>query len=250
MGKGLFVWFEAITPDIGKSVDFYTRLFGWQAEKQRYGGMEYLVFQSDGKQIAGVVTPPGAETAAAHWLSYLGVEDVDQAVRFNETKGGRTLVPAFEIPEVGRTAVLQDPQGAVFAPFRGVQDMPYEQPGFFTFAWDELMVKDPEKAKLFYAELAGWNYQPFDMGPMGVYHVARVGETPVAGIMGFPPGVPEFAHWLPYVSVPQVDETTSRVSELGGTVHMGPQDIPDVGRFSLLLDPVGAVVAVITLAPM
>lgn len=249
MGKGQFVWFEAITPDIGKSVDFYTGLFGWKVEKQKYGGMEYLMFRAGEREVAGVVTPPGAETAAAHWLSYLGVDDVDRAARFNETEGGHTLVPTFEIPAIGRTAILQDPQGAVFAPFKGAQEMPPQEPAPFTFSWNELMVKDPEKAKRFYAELTGWNYQPFDMGPMGIYHVARVGETPVAGMMGFPPGVPEFAHWLPYVSVPQVDETTAQVAGLGGMVHMGPQDIPEVGRFSLLGDPVGAVLAVITFIP-
>jgi hypothetical protein len=115
------------------------------------------------------------------------------------------------------------------------------------FSWNELMTSDPEAALAFYTALLGWNMQKMPM-PGGDYHVVRVGETSVGGVMAMPPeakagGMPPC--WGSYVTVSDVDATARRAVELGGKVVHGPQDIPGVGRMAVIIDPQGAALNVI-----
>jgi predicted enzyme related to lactoylglutathione lyase len=56
-------------------------------------------------------------------------------------------------------------------------------------------------------------------------------------------------HWLPYVYVDDPDATIARAKKLGATIPMGPEDIPGIGRFGVLVDPSGATIAVIKPMP-
>jgi predicted enzyme related to lactoylglutathione lyase len=108
------------------------------------------------------------------------------------------------------------------------------------FIWRDLMTSDPEKSEAFYTSLFGWTINPVDMGPGGVYKMLRNGEKDFGGIgplddSSVPP------HWVSHITTPNVDETTSKAAGLGATVLSPPMDIPNVGRFSVLRDPEGAV---------
>jgi len=84
------------------------------------------------------------------------------------------------------------------------------------------------------------------------YHVVKVGDASLGGIMGMPPGAPAGMPpvWVTYVTVADVDALVKRVAVLGGTVRVPPTDIPTVGRFAVIVDPQGAAINVITyLAP-
>ncbi len=112
------------------------------------------------------------------------------------------------------------------------------------FSWNELMTTDPEAAGRFYAGLFGWSMKNMDMGT-GAYHVASVGETQVAGIMGMVPGGPPMPPaWGAYVTVTSVEDTIAKCAELGGKTIMPPMDVPGVGRMAVLQDPQGAVFSV------
>ena len=116
------------------------------------------------------------------------------------------------------------------------------------FSWSELMTSDPQAAGAFYGQLFGWTTQDMDMGT-GPYHVVKVGDTSVGGIMGMPPGGDKMPPmWGCYVTVDAVDRTAARCVELGGKVVMPPTDIPTVGRMAVLQDPQGAVISVMTYA--
>jgi len=66
-----------------------------------------------------------------------------------------------------------------------------------------------------------------------------------AGVMQQPPGLPAPSHWLPYIRVADCDATTAKATQLGArSIVMPPTDIPNVGRFAVLIDPVGAAIAV------
>ena len=115
------------------------------------------------------------------------------------------------------------------------------------FSWNELMTPAPDAALAFYCALLGWSTQKMPM-PGGDYHVVRVGETAVGGVMAMPPeakagGMPPC--WGSYVTVDDVDATARRAIELGGQVVHGPQDIPGVGRMAVIIDPQGAALNVI-----
>lgn len=104
--------------------------------------------------------------------------------------------------------------------------------------WYELMTEAPDAAQSFYAPVLGWN---FGAPPEGLEHDYRVftaadGEG-VGGVMPMP-GIPPT--WAVYFGVADVDAMATRVTELGGSLHKGPQDIPGVGRFAFVADPQGA----------
>ena len=114
------------------------------------------------------------------------------------------------------------------------------------FSWSELMTKDAGKATEFYGQLLGWTFEKMDM-PQGPYHVIKVGDTSVGGIMGPVPGAPPMPPaWGCYVTVSDVDAAAARVGALGGSVLVPPMDIPGVGRFTVIQDPQGAMLNLIT----
>lgn len=115
------------------------------------------------------------------------------------------------------------------------------------FSWNELMTTDPEAALSFYSALLGWTTQKMAM-PDGDYHVVRVGDTSVGGVMAMPPGARAGGMppaWGSYVTVTDVDATARKAAELGGKVVHGPHDIPGVGRMAVIVDPQGAALNVI-----
>ncbi len=115
------------------------------------------------------------------------------------------------------------------------------------FYWNELMTRDPEKAKQFYGETLGWTFQVWGEDD-GSYSIAMMGEQPVAGIfnMNSPEfeGMPE--HWFSYISVDDVDKTAAMATSAGGSLMRPVFDVPDVGRIAIVQDTNGAVVGMIT----
>lgn len=111
------------------------------------------------------------------------------------------------------------------------------------FVWYELLTTDPAAARGFYTEVVGWAAR--DSGMPGVdYTILSAGDAMVAGLMAQPPGAAGTPPgWLGYVQVADVDASAARATSLGGSVHMPPHDIPSVGRFAVIADPQGAVLA-------
>ncbi len=125
----------------------------------------------------------------------------------------------------------------------------FQTPG--AFSWNELMTSDPAAALAFYTALLGWTTQKMAM-PGADYHLLKVGDTSVGGVMALPPearasGMPP--NWGSYVTVADVDATARKATELGGTVAHGPLDIPGVGRMAVIIDPQGAAINVIAYTP-
>ena len=121
-----------------------------------------------------------------------------------------------------------------------------EQPVHGTFCWNELVTRDTAKADKFYSELIGWKFEDASMTGMK-YWMAKAGDKQACGMMKMPPDVPEQvpSHWMPYVTVDDVDSLVEKTKALGGETVHGPQDIPNVGRFLIVKDPTGAVVGFI-----
>ena len=115
-------------------------------------------------------------------------------------------------------------------------------------SWNELMITDLNAAKAFYGELLGWTLQDIKAGDMD-YTMIKMGDKEIGGMMAMPPeadGMPPA--WGSYVTVDDVDACTSRAESLGAKVCVSPRDIPDVGRFSVITDPQGAMLSLITYA--
>jgi predicted enzyme related to lactoylglutathione lyase len=104
------------------------------------------------------------------------------------------------------------------------------------FVHIDLQTNDPERAKAFYGKLLDWELQPM---PEMDYTMINVGEGTGGGIgKGHAPDVPP--QWLPFIQVGDVAETTQKARELGATVAMEASEIPNIGWFSIIVDPTGA----------
>jgi predicted enzyme related to lactoylglutathione lyase len=246
LNTGRFVWHELHTTDRPKAVKFYTQLISCESKDVPMGpGEPYTLLLRDGKDFAGITKSKAPPSVPSHWLPYLGVEDVDAFAAKAVELGAKQLNAPMDIPDVGRFAVVSDPQGAAFALYKeGRSSYPEEPatPPAGSFCWEELMTSDPEAAAKFYADLFGYKVDSMDMGPMGTYRILKRGERQTAGIMKMPEMVPR-AHWLAYIATKDVDASTRAAKELGATVLVQPQDIPKIGRFSVLDDPTGAGIA-------
>jgi predicted enzyme related to lactoylglutathione lyase len=246
---GRFVWYELATPDKEASQRFYTALFDWQWHVQDMGELgPYPMAHTGESWHCGLITPQEGQPPS--WSMYVSVPDVDHACAQAGELGGRVLAPGMDIPNVGRTAVLADPSGAVIMPFTGAHDPAPETPepapvGFF--CWNELLTSDPAACEAFYTAIFGWQVESNEMNEFGKYWVYRRGSRMECGMMPLPPSAAEGGappHWLPYVATDDVAATTARAAELGGTVYCQPTDIPQMGRFAVCADPAGAVFAI------
>jgi len=112
---GSLCWNELGTTDTGKAREFYTGLFGWSANTQQFGPMEYTIFQNTGRPAGGMYQITPEMGCPPHWLPYFAVDDCDETVRRAESLGAKTMKPADDIPGTGRFAIVTDPQGAAFA---------------------------------------------------------------------------------------------------------------------------------------
>ncbi len=239
---GRFVWHDLITTNVDGAVDFYGKLFPeWSIEKlETEGESQYHVIEVAGQDIGGIVGVPEESGIPTHWIGYVAVEDCDAAVKRTVDLGGNCLVPAIDVPQVGRFAIVQDPQGAVLKPFRVQKQLALPtEPIAGRPAWNELLTKDVAAARDFYCSVFGWSSIEQPVEGMDTYTLFRAGERDVAGIMSLPKDAEAPPNWLTYFHVEDVDSRAHTVEGLGGQTFVAPQDIPDVGRMSVHADPTG-----------
>ena len=108
------------------------------------------------------------------------------------------------------------------------------------FVHIELNTTDHKKAKEFYGQLFQWDLSDLDMGEHGTYTMIRVGEGTGGGMMKHPvPGAPSV--WVPYVEVPDLMAATNKARQLGAKIEKENVPVEDMGKFSIIMDPTGAV---------
>ncbi|WP_424217419.1 VOC family protein (plasmid) [Streptomyces sp. BI20] len=241
-----------MVPDQQAALDFYRDLFGWQGEvgPPETGG--YAVCSLKGQPVAGVMAamnPDGSvpdPMPPAVWTTYLASDDLDATLRAVGDAGGRVEVPAMDVMDIGRMAVVADPSGAVFGlwqarAFTGAGIV--NEPG--ALIWNELHSNDRAGADAFYRAVLPITTAPAEMAGAEGYLELRVDGRTVGGLTDLahmPQETP--SHWLTYFCVDDTDSVTAAAVRAGGTVLAPPFDMP-VGRMSVLADPQGAVFAVI-----
>ena len=111
-----FTWNELATTDPGRARRFYTDVLGWTFEPFTLPGGEYWVARAGDAMVGGLggldTGPPGL--TASTWVSWVGVDDVDEIVSRAVAAGGTIVEAPSDVPHVGRVAVLRDPTGALF----------------------------------------------------------------------------------------------------------------------------------------
>ncbi len=232
---GRFVWHDHGSPDPAKATGFYGALFGWDYETFKPGEMDYEMIRANGQTHGGFGSPPG--NPPPQWIGHVLVKDVDETILRAEGAGGKILNEPMDIPDVGRMAIIADPQGAVISAFASSGDPPQSEG---IFVWDELLTTDVDAAKRFYGEVFGWTSKDMPMGDTTYTLFKRAGDIDVGGLMQRPrEDIP--VHWTPYIGTQDTDATVTRAKELGATILSEPMDVPDMGRFAIIQDPTGAV---------
>jgi uncharacterized protein len=251
--RGRFVWHQLLTRDIPGAKKFYSRLAGWKAQPWPLDP-SYTVFQAAGVPAAGMMEMTAEVPAEAppHWLQYIGTRDVDGTADAAVRAGGSILKPPSDMKGAGRYAVLQDPQGAIFAIIdpENARPEPEGIPPLGTFSWHELATTDHEAAFAFYRGLFGWDaIARMDMGPIGVYLIFGQGNVQKGGIYTKPADAPGPPNWLPYAHVSKADDSATLAESLGARVVQAPMEVPGGSRIAVLLDPTGAAFAVHSMPP-
>jgi predicted enzyme related to lactoylglutathione lyase len=253
---GAFIWYELMTTDADGAKAFYDKVVGWDIGQGEAAYQGYRMINRKDGGFAGGVMPLTAEMqqhgARPTWLGYLYVPDVDQTIGKIETLGGKALMPAMDIPNVGRIAMVADPQGIPFyvmKPIPPANDPNAQSDVFSTTAeqrvgWNELMTSDPAAARKFYGDLFGWTSEEFmPMGENGEYRFwARQGQTigAVCGEMGS-----GNSKWRFYIRVPSIAAAVDAVKAGGGQVFMGPHEVPGGDHIIIGNDPQGAEFALV-----
>jgi predicted enzyme related to lactoylglutathione lyase len=118
-----FVWHELMSTDPKQSEEFYQRVAGVSVTPMGDESGAYQMLLVGGQPVGGIAGPRLDQEGwpsggpEAHWIAYLGMDDVDAAVRTAQELGGQVLLPPVDVPGMGRAAVLRDPQGAAFGIF-------------------------------------------------------------------------------------------------------------------------------------
>jgi predicted enzyme related to lactoylglutathione lyase len=243
---GTFSWVDLATTDGAAAKAFYGGLFGWDFEDNDVpGGGVYSMAQLDGDNVAAIYDmPPEMRERGVppNWTNYVTVEDADAAAARARDVGGTVHAEAFDVMEVGRMAIIQDPQGAIFAvwqPKTSIGATRVNDVGCLTM--NELSTTDLDAAASFYADLFGWQTDRLDTGGGPPYMSAHNKGTLNAGMTVVQGGAPP--HWKPYFTVESCDETADKIRSSGGQVVAGPLDIPS-GRIAVAIDPQGAVFSI------
>jgi predicted enzyme related to lactoylglutathione lyase len=252
---GTFCWVELATHDGKDAKRFYGNLFGWSSQDNPIGPDEYYtMLRLNGKDVGALYQMSSQEQSAGvppHWTSYVSVANADESTAKAGELGGKILKPAFDVMDAGRMSVIQDPTGATFClwqPRRHPGARLVNQAG--AFCWNELATPDTREAGDFYSGLFGWGTMVQDMGPIPYTTFTNNGR-PAAGMYqptgeeaGMPPA------WLVYFTVTDCDAAAALAQSLGAAEIAPPEDIPGIGRYSILADPQGAPFAIIKLAAM
>ncbi len=255
--RGSFIWYELMTTDADAAGRFYSAVVpGWKFAERMPGDVDYgAIERSDGGNAGGVLQLDDSmrsHGARPAWLGYLYVQDVDATVAAIGEAGGKALMPAFDVPNVGRIAMVADPQGAAFyvmTPIPPGGDADATSDVFSPTApervgWNELNTSDPDGARRFYREQFGWSSDEFmPMGEMGEYrfldhHGVRIGA--LCGLMGQPQ-----PKWRFYFRVASIAAAKATIESSGGAIVNGPHQVPGGDWIVIGIDPQGAEFALV-----
>jgi hypothetical protein len=111
--SGVVVWSELMTNEVEKAKAFYAKTLGLSFEAFGETNPGYWLATLDGKPIWGIMDMTRKPGGPSGWFTYMAVDDVDARVKAAEAAGGKLCMPVFDIPTVGRIAILEDPTGAI-----------------------------------------------------------------------------------------------------------------------------------------
>ncbi len=247
---GRFIWYELMTTDADAAAAFYGAVVGWRATDSGQAPKDYRLLSIAGENVGGMLqlSPEmRAGGASPGWLGYVCVDDVDAAVASITKARGRPIMPAMEVPGVGRMAMVADPQGVPIyvmtptPPAGGGVSHSFSPDRIGHCAWNELATSNQAGALDFYTGQFGWTKgDAMPMGEMGDYQFIHHGDEMIGAVMNTRAGGPP-PNWKYCFRIDDIDVAVKTVSKAGGEVTSGPQEVPGGGHVISATDPQGAV---------
>ncbi len=174
---------------------------------------------------------------------------MDRSFAAATNAGASAMMPPTDFGAVGRAAAVKDPTGAMVCLWKGAQGDPADVDktpvgGWF---WNELWTTDVKAAVAFYESVFGYSHDTMDMGSQGSYYLFKDANGSMrGGAMQQDPATSQPSYWLPYIHVADCDAASAQAMQLGAIkTVVPPSDIPNIGRFTVLIDPLGAPIALI-----
>ncbi|MFF7950610.1 VOC family protein [Streptomyces griseorubiginosus] len=229
-GEGVPCWVDAQLPDVAAGQRFYGELFGWTFEEAPGGSVWAL---RDGKPVAGLARKTDGRMPTV-WTVYFATPDIESLADRIWAAGGQVVTAPVPVAELGMSALVTDPEGAVFALWEPGSHQGFgarHRPG--TFAWAELYARDTEAANTFYGGL-------FHDALFGPDAHPDFGRAPVADV--FPAEMPP--HFLVHFQVEDCEAVLGTVGRLGGRVQAPPFET-SYGKVAVVTDNQGASFAVL-----
>jgi predicted enzyme related to lactoylglutathione lyase len=244
---GFFVWYELLTTDIAAAKAFYGSVVGWGAEDASTAEFAYILLTGGHGPVGGLMDLPAEARrmgATPRWVGYVAVDDVDARAERIKQLGGAIYVPPTDT-NIGRIAVVADPQTATLALVKGLklgqrQQADPDEPG--CIGWHELYAADGNKAFAFYQALFDWRETKADSDPLPSYHLFAAGGRTIGGMFTKHARAP-VPFWVYYFNVGDIDMALRRVEQGGGRIALGPHDLPDDTGIARCIDPQGAMFA-------
>lgn len=244
---GRFAWHELRTSAAEAAKKFYPTFMGWTTAP--FAGEDYTMWMQGEVPVGGLMqlsdemAQGGVHPA---WVTFMSTPDCDAAAAQVRSLGGTVQMPPWDIPNIGRVAMVADPEGAEFGLYTPLEADPTldaaPTPG--QFSWHELNTTDPDSALAFYRSLFGWDAMgDFDMGPAGIYRLLGYADAPRIGITPKAEELPGSV-WLPYAMVPDADAAFATATRHGAQAMVEPMEVPGGDRISVMLDPQGVMFAV------
>ena len=253
---GSFCWIELSTSDQNAAKSFYSSLFGWEVNDLPMGPADvYTIFKLQGGDVSAACTlrpEHRSQGVPPHWMIYVAVDSANAAANRAAQLGGKVLAPAFDVMDVGRMVVLEDPTGANFSVWQAGRHVGFTVTGIDgSLCWADLNTPDQAQAGKFYADLFGWKLGGDEHSePASRYLHIQNGEDFIGGI---PPAAHRDPHtpphWLPYFQTSNCDASATKAKQLGAKFYLEPMTMENVGRFGVLADPQGAVFALFQSMP-
>jgi uncharacterized protein len=246
---GRFTWYELITTDVAAAQAFYTGVVGWGAQNASTTGLPYTFFTAGKVPVSGLMDLPDEarrKGATPRWMGYVAVKDVDATADRLKALGGAVYVPPTN-SNIGRIAVVADPQAANLALVQGLKTGQRTPPGLGKqgrVGWHELLATDWRKAFAFYGELFGWQRPDAETGLTEGYQSFAAGGQTIGGISTKRRTDP-VPYWIFYINVDDIEAAMERVKSGGGRNFDSPVRTPGGSWIIRCADPQGAAFALL-----
>ncbi|WP_299848868.1 VOC family protein [uncultured Roseovarius sp.] len=243
MVTGAVVWHDLHTPDPDGARRFFSALFGWSYSVEHSTNLvwtgreaDYALIVADGTAHGGIVET-GPQNPA-RWLGFVSVDDVDRATDRAITSGGHIEKSPFDVPGVGRSSVLKDPEGGTICPFKASHAY---APATSVFASNLLHGENAANTKEFYKVVCHWQVAtPSTKTQTGVLKF-QTAQGALAALV-LPRRITAIAEagWVPLIASSDVEASIAKAMTLGARPVLPCTRVKNIGDVAAMLDPCGA----------